>query len=266
MTPTIVIAVEQSNAERIARIGGELAEDLGARVVLAHIRPDPPFNSSTQWERTRHRSRRRGAEILYRAYAALPQSVDADMRIELGGVVSRLGEIAAEVGAALIVVGSPGRGRLASALFGSVSQALARQAPCPVMIVPDAAPMGSPRPIGDAPRERATIVVGVEGSEQRSPAADFAWAVAERLGDRLMVVRPHAAGDPPASALRAISAGEDARMIVVDGEDGDRARLGRATSLAAGLPRAARCPVVVVPEGATATLPGVSEAHMRRAA
>jgi nucleotide-binding universal stress UspA family protein len=266
LTPTIVIGVEQRSAERVAQMGGELAAELGARVVLTHVRDDvPPSNSKSQRERARHRSRRRVHEILQRAHDALPPTVDADERLKIGGVANQLEEIADDVGANLIVVGSRGRGPLASALLGSVSRALARDARCPVMIVPDGAPLDGPRPVGDAPDGRATIIAGVDGSEQSSVAAHFAGALAERLGDRMLVVRPNPAAEPPAHTLQAVSASEDARMIVIGG-DGDGARFPLGSSLAARLPGLARCPVIVVPEGATATLADLPEVEARRAA
>lgn len=140
MTHTIVLAIEQGTAELVARTGGELAKALGARVVLAHVREDPRlFHSTLERERARGHATRSGRQILDRAHDMLPSGVDADERVELGIAVNRLTEIADEVEAALIVVGTRGRGRLASALRGSVSRTLAHQAPCPVMIVPDTA-------------------------------------------------------------------------------------------------------------------------------
>ena len=264
LTPTIVIGVEQRSAERIARIGGELAAGLGARVVLTHVREEVrPSNLKSQRERARHRSRRRVHEVLQRATDALPPTVDADERVKIGGVADQLNEIADDVGATLIVVGSRGRGGLASALFGSVSRALARDAPCPVMIVPDDAPVDTPQPNGDAPDGRATIIAGVDGSKESTVAVYFAGQLAERLGYRLLIVRPNAVADPPAHALKAISASEDARMIVIGG---DRARFPLGSSLEARLPRLARCPVIVVPEDSTPTLAELPEAEMRRAA
>ena len=266
MTPTIVIGVEQRSAERVARIGGELAAELGARVVLTHVRDDaPPSSSKSQRERARHRSRQRVQEILQRAHDALPPTVDADERLKIGGVANQLSQIADDEGANLIVVGSRGRGQVASALFGSVSRALARDASCPVMIVPDGAPVDGPRPTRDAPGGSATIVAGVDGSEQSSVAAHFARELAERLGDRLLVVRPNAMVEPPAHTLEVISASEDARRIVIGG-DGEGARLPLRSSLAARLPRLARRPVIVVPEDSTPTLADVPETEMRRAA
>ena len=264
MTPTIVIGVEQRSAERVARIGGELAAEIGARVVLTHVREEvPPSHLNSRRERAGHRRRRRVDEILRRANDALPATVDVAERLKVGDVANQLGELADDVGATLIVVGSRGRGRLASALFGSVAQALARDASCPVMIVPDAAPVDGPQANGGAPDGRATIVAGVDGSEQSSLAAHFARGLAERLGYRLLVVRPNAAVEPPAHTLQAISASEDARMIVIGG---DRARFPLGSSLAARLPRLARCPVIVVPEDSTPTLAEFPEAKMPRAA
>ena len=74
--------------------------------------------------------------------------------------MTELTEIAAEIDAALIVVGTRGRGRLASALLGSVSQTLVEQAPCPVMIVPANPSADTPRRSDRTARERSTIVVG----------------------------------------------------------------------------------------------------------
>jgi nucleotide-binding universal stress UspA family protein len=248
---TIVIGIEPDPAERVARVGGELARGLGARVVLAHVRNDPSRGSSKgDRVRARHRSARLGRELLAHVRAEIPPEVEVDERVEHGGVVTKLGDIAEETGAALVVVGSRGRGPIASALFGSVSQALSRTAPCPVMIVPSA-PSDAPRP---AWGERATMVAGLDRSASSSAAAHFAGALAQGLDHRLVVVQLRDGGRSGAQALHAISVSENARMIVVSGgsRNGNRQRPLR--SLAARLPRLARCPVTVVPGGAVSTL------------
>jgi nucleotide-binding universal stress UspA family protein len=248
---TIVIGIEPGTGERVAWIGGELALRLGARVVLAHVRSDPTRLPATgDRERARHRSARRGRETFEAPRAALPPDVEFDQRVELGGVVSRLGDVAEEEDAALMVVGSRGRGSIASALFGSVSQTLAREAPCPVMIVPPA-PIGTPRPFEGPAGERATTIAGTDGPAASSPAAHFAGALADGLDHRLVVVRLRDSGRSRVQALHAISATENARMIVVGAEEHDGGRARHARSLAARLLRLSRCPVTVVPHGAT---------------
>lgn len=62
----------------------------------------------------------------------------AEIRIELGDAASVLDRSAADERAALIVVGTHGRGRLASALVGSTSARLAALGSRPVVVVPQA--------------------------------------------------------------------------------------------------------------------------------
>jgi nucleotide-binding universal stress UspA family protein len=267
VTPTIIFAVEQGTADRVARTGGQLAQDLGACVVLVHVREDPPvFNSKPERERARNRARRRGQEILQRAYDIPPSGMHAHHRVELGVAMNQLSEIASELDAALIVVGTRGRGPLVSALLGSVSQTLARKAPCPVMIVPARASVGSPAPAADSPGERSTIIAGVDGSDHSSAAAGFARKLADSLGDRLVIVPSHATPVPPAHALQAVSARESARLIVIGADHGDNLRYPLSGSVAGQLPRLAPCPVIVLPEGATATLDAAGGTEARLAA
>ena len=254
MDPTILLAIGERTVDRVARTGGELANALGARLVLAHVRGGGrSFNSSS------------GHEILDRAHEALPAAVEPE-RVEVGTPAHRLAELASEVGAALIVAGTRGRGRLASALRGSVSRTLVRRASCPVLIVSDRAPVTDPASPGFATDERSTIVAGLDDSPESPVAAAFARELAQGLDDRLLIVRTHAAGAPPAYALQAIAAEERARLMVIGARHGDRTRFPLSGSVVSQLPRLAPCPFVVVPEGADATLGRAGEAEARRAA
>jgi nucleotide-binding universal stress UspA family protein len=75
-----------------------------------------------------------GEAIVAEAVAAL--GVDHPVtRIIEGNAGPALCELAAEVGADVIVIGTRGRGGFRRALLGSVSDHVVRNAPCPVLVV-----------------------------------------------------------------------------------------------------------------------------------
>ena len=57
----------------------------------------------------------------------------------IGGPVRRILEVLDAEAAALVVIGSRGRGTLRSAVLGSVSSRLGAKAPCPCVIIPPGA-------------------------------------------------------------------------------------------------------------------------------
>jgi nucleotide-binding universal stress UspA family protein len=244
---TVVVGVNRHSAGHVAPVGAELARKLGARMVLAHVqRESPLWSARARRERARHRSVRPLRQFLDSTRAALPPDVDVTHRIEHGAVAEQLGRIAKDVDAGLIVVGSRGRGAVASALLGSTSQALGRDAPCPVTIVPDAG-TDIPDGLDGSPRDRAAMVAGTDDSTASIGAARFAEVLAAGLDHSLILVRLRDRSRSRGDALQAIALSAGARMIVVaaDLRDGDPARLR--STLATRLPRAAQCPVTVVP-------------------
>lgn len=87
-------------------------------------------------------------------------------------------------GADLLVVGSNPRSTLSAVVLGSVSSAVAAQAPCPVVVVRG----GSDNEFDGSETQSAGIVVGVDGSELSDRAVAFAFdqAVARDLPLRLI--------------------------------------------------------------------------------
>jgi nucleotide-binding universal stress UspA family protein len=88
--------------------------------------------------------------------------------------------------AAQVVLGSRGHGRVDETFMGSVSQLVARQAPCPVVVVRAAADASSSR-----------IVVGVDGTRNSLGALDFACRRAELTGETVAAVYAWKMGDLP---------------------------------------------------------------------
>ena len=128
--------------------------------------------------------------------------VAPDVRLVEGPPAQAIMQTADREGAELLVVGSRGRGALRSAALGSVSRELASRAPCPVVIVPSGERWAETGAGDDAD---ASVVCGVDGSEQALAAAAFAGRLARRLGCRLVIV--HARQN-----LRAVAAYPGASM------------------------------------------------------
>lgn len=129
-----------------------------------------------------------GAEVAHRGEDVLAgveerlADLDVELETRVGHVTGEL--LRASVSDDLLVVGSRGHGRAEDLLIGSVSQHLARHAPCPVVVV---------RPTHDTDARR--IVVGVDGSATSSAALEQACRRAERTGETVVALhawRTHA--------------------------------------------------------------------------
>jgi nucleotide-binding universal stress UspA family protein len=172
----------------------------------------------------------------------------AEARTVDGRPEAALIETAASEAASLLVVGSHGRGLLASIVLGSVAATLVRDAPCSVMVA---------RPTADDAAFPRSIVVGVDGSPPSLAAARCAAALAERVQARVRAIAVdgddaprEAAGLPvepvdgsPADALVDASRRADLAVVGHRGLHGVRAALG---SVSERVARSASCSVLVV--------------------
>jgi nucleotide-binding universal stress UspA family protein len=96
-------------------------------------------------------------------------------------VLGRPGEeLAKESKAAdIVVIGTSGAGAVESMLLGSVAHTVAREAVCPVVLVPDVSLPRNPHGV---------VVVGVDGSPAANAALDWAVNEADRRNAELVVV------------------------------------------------------------------------------
>jgi len=177
MTPTsqghILVAYDGSADAQTALLWAVRTSLLSGQPVRAVVATDPTAPAT-------HRSVLSGerlAEVRASAEHLLEDALATDSAVDLqpGPVVPVLLE-AAE-GASMVVVGSRGLGQVAGTVAGSVSQHLARHAPCPVVVARPAAHPGASR-----------IVVGVDGSGGSDAALDFACARAEATGEDVVVI------------------------------------------------------------------------------
>jgi nucleotide-binding universal stress UspA family protein len=171
MAQTIVAGVDRSDAaEPVVDAASGLASALDARLLVVHAVAEPVEEAE---------------ELLESLRARLPGADDTSMRLVEGSPADRLIEVADDEGAELLVVGSRGRGALSSAVLGGVSRKVARDARCPVVVVPPAASVGAPEAGGGS---EGAVVCGVDGSGHAVTAAQVAGRLAERLGGRIVVV------------------------------------------------------------------------------
>jgi universal stress protein A len=134
----VLIAVDDSRpSEWAVQVGGELARDLWARVMLVHVvvpaleLMDLPGAA----EEVNRDLGKLGDALLDRAVAALPQGVTADRCLREGVPAREIGLIARTWRPDLIVMGTWGRGRLSHFLLGSTADEVIRKAGCPVVTV-----------------------------------------------------------------------------------------------------------------------------------
>ena len=147
----LVLGVTWQPSERLARIASGLAASLGVHLVCAFVDPasyltewnpvgsrtavslDPAANDEAQFP---------SGHVLRSLEALLgPPGAGWSFRVLNGDVSQALARLAESTGASLLIVGGPRAGVLARVdriLEGSVSVALARTQPRPVLVVPGA--------------------------------------------------------------------------------------------------------------------------------
>jgi len=108
--------------------GVEATDDTGAGGI------EGPDITPQELERIRDEARLEGESVLTKTASALGV-VGCRAKVLIGDPARAICDFARDVGADLIVVGSHGRGPVRRALLGSVSDAVVRHAPCPVLVV-----------------------------------------------------------------------------------------------------------------------------------
>ncbi|HEY4827180.1 MAG TPA: universal stress protein [Solirubrobacteraceae bacterium] len=173
MAQMILCAIDDSEvAGRVLVTARGLADASGADLVAVHAVEEPGQDADHVLALVRDRLSATG--------------VAAELRVVEGPPAEALIETAEREGAELLVIGSRGRGGLRSAVLGSVSRELASRAPCPVVIVPSGERWAETEVRADD--ANASVVCGVDGSDQALAAAALAGRLASRLRCRLVFV------------------------------------------------------------------------------
>jgi nucleotide-binding universal stress UspA family protein len=140
----VVCCVDDSDGARHAlRFARMLATRLGLELVLVHVEPptEAPGVSAAPagQERLREEELHDAESLLARLADEGGLDPEVRARAAIGDTADRIVTICGEEQASFVVLGSRGRGGLASALLGSVSSEVAAKAPCVCVIVPPTA-------------------------------------------------------------------------------------------------------------------------------
>lgn len=179
----ILVGYDDSDQARDAlALGKQLADATGATLVVAGVfQFDPVWGGFDAHFREAEAEHARKIEEAARVVGAEPEAFPSS------SPARGLHELAEEIEADLILVGSAHHGRLRQALAGSVGVALLHGSPCAVGI----APRGYRDHSGDG---ISVVAVGVDGSAESAHALTAAGRLAEETGAALELV---AVAEPP---------------------------------------------------------------------
>ena len=124
-----------------ATTAADLAEKTNSELHVLTVGPDYPLYELPEhpagFEDVLRENRREAKEMLEQQAKRIEESGGTvkETHLREGRADEEIVELAEEIGAGLIVMGSRGHGRLRRALLGSVSDAVVRHAHCPVTIV-----------------------------------------------------------------------------------------------------------------------------------
>jgi nucleotide-binding universal stress UspA family protein len=142
MSEICLVAVDFSDAtEGVLKVARQFARRDGCRLHLIHVEPQtcpvpdcefgPVYLHDSLADTTDHQHR---LEELDARLAA--EGIDVQTRLLYGNPADRILEVARELDAAWILLGSHGHGMMFHLFAGSVCDSVLRRAPCPVVVVP----------------------------------------------------------------------------------------------------------------------------------
>ena len=139
---TILLATDGSEeAQLAATTAADLAQKTNSELHVLTVGPDYPLYELPEhpagFEDVLRENRREAKEMLEQQAKWIEESGGTvkETYLREGRADEEIVEVAEEIGAGLIVLGSRGHGRLSRALMGSVSDSVVRHAHCPVTIV-----------------------------------------------------------------------------------------------------------------------------------
>lgn len=140
----VLVAIDGSEfSARALQAAAALATALGAQIGLVHvIDPSLVIESGIPVDQMWAALRREAQELLETAASTIPAHPHPWRFLREGPPARETLASAREWHAQLIVLGTHGRSGVTRLLLGSTAEAVLRQAPCPVVVVPASASLG----------------------------------------------------------------------------------------------------------------------------
>jgi nucleotide-binding universal stress UspA family protein len=140
-SPTVVCGVDDSDrAQAVVACADMLASLLQARLIVAYVGPPPHWpgmaavpGAAAEFQRIETEE---AEAMLAGVLADTRTSSPTELRVGFGDAAGTLADLADEVDAEFLVVGSRGRGPAIASVLGSVSAKLIRSSRTPVVVVP----------------------------------------------------------------------------------------------------------------------------------
>src|SRR5215203_638162 len=196
----ILLATDGSEgAQRAVEIATGLSTKLESELYLVYVAREHPYlhayHDLRHQEEEEERFKSEDEQMLGESVKYIRKAGGAvtESYLRVGEAANEIVELAEELGAGLVVLGSNGRGRMRRALLGSVSTSVLRHAHCSVLIARGHGPNS------EHAYPPGKIVVAVDGSEEASRAARVAGEIAKATGSEAHLVyamqeeryRPH---------------------------------------------------------------------------
>jgi nucleotide-binding universal stress UspA family protein len=204
----ILVPLDDSPEARVALPSAAALATPGTEIVLLTVVPTATDADAA----------RAGLETAAQHLRVAGQTVRTE--VATGDPARRIVDMAADLGAELIVMASHGRGALGRLIYGSVADQVGRESPVPVMVV--RARQLEPGPIGIT-----RLVVPLDGSSRAEAALPVATSISRRLGTPISLVR---VVDPVDLMPPAIGVGEAIPFEIYDEAEKELEQKGPALS------------------------------------
>ena len=180
--PIVLLATDGSDdASLAARAATDLCKTTGSELHVVHAWQSV---SSTHFDAfLRAQFEKEGREVLDAAVERIEGAggTVAGALLRMGSPADEILDLAEELGAGLVVIGSRGRGPIRRLLMGSVSDGVVHGAAFPVLVMRG----------GERAWPPQTVVIGDDGSDEAREAGELAARVGKSFDAKVLLVRAY---------------------------------------------------------------------------